>query len=217
MQFVRQHTSVPVPKVYMAFEHKGRVYILMERLRGQMIGQGWVYRSKESKDAVLRSLKTMVEEWRAIPAPEKAGVANVDGGPISDPRLPKQFLWGPFSSVDEFHRELRNGIESEHLTGEQPHMPGFDRFISLHEQSWPASVFTHGDLSSSNILCRGDEITGIIDWETAGWYPNYWEYTNAWNVNPRDTFWQQEVDMFVTPWPDALEMETLRRKYFGDY
>lgn len=36
-------------------------------------------------------------------------------------------------------------------------------------------VFTHGDLSSLNILARVDDIVGIIDWETAGWYPSYWE------------------------------------------
>jgi len=34
-------------------------------------------------------------------------------------------------------------------------------------------VFTHGDLSSLNVLVRGDQIVGIIDWETAGWYPSY--------------------------------------------
>lgn len=27
-----------------------------------------------------------------------------------------------------------------------------------------------------NILVEGGRITGIIDWEYAGWYPEYWEY-----------------------------------------
>lgn len=35
MQFVSKNTTVPVPKVYSAFEHKGRVYIVMERIAGQ--------------------------------------------------------------------------------------------------------------------------------------------------------------------------------------
>ncbi|KND93106.1 hypothetical protein TOPH_02253 [Tolypocladium ophioglossoides CBS 100239] len=48
---------------------------------------------------------------------------------------------------------------------------------------------------------RGDDVVGIIDWETAAWFPCYWEYVCAWNVNPQNRFWQQEVDKFLTPRP----------------
>ena len=37
-------------------------------------------------------------------------------------------------------------------------------------------VFCHGDLVPRNIFVEGSTITGIIDWEFAGWYPDYWEY-----------------------------------------
>lgn len=40
--------------------------------------------------------------------------------------------------------------------------------------------FTHADLTLSNIIISGEldsqRIAGIIDWEQAGWYPEYWEY-----------------------------------------
>ncbi|KAH7886513.1 hypothetical protein F5I97DRAFT_1808227 [Phlebopus sp. FC_14] len=35
---------------------------------------------------------------------------------------------------------------------------------------------THGDLLPHNILVEGSKITAIIDWETAGFYPEFWEY-----------------------------------------
>lgn len=39
------------------------------------------------------------------------------------------------------------------------------------------SVFTHGGLASRNIMVDNQNtITGIPDWEYAGWYPDYWEY-----------------------------------------
>jgi aminoglycoside phosphotransferase (APT) family kinase protein len=38
-------------------------------------------------------------------------------------------------------------------------------------------TFTHGDLSSSNILVEDGHISAILDWETAGWLPEYWEFT----------------------------------------
>ncbi|KAB8264687.1 kinase-like protein [Aspergillus pseudonomiae] len=40
-------------------------------------------------------------------------------------------------------------------------------------------VFTPGDLNPRNILAENGKITGIVDWEIAGWFPEYWEYTKA--------------------------------------
>lgn len=48
-----------------------------------------------------------------------------------------------------------------------------DEMISLQRDEWGRSVFRHGDLSSLNILGRGDDVVGLVDWETAGWYPVY--------------------------------------------
>ncbi|KAF9556781.1 hypothetical protein CPC08DRAFT_641050 [Agrocybe pediades] len=39
-----------------------------------------------------------------------------------------------------------------------------------------AIQFAHGDLLPKNIIVNGSTITGIIDWEAAGFYPEYWEY-----------------------------------------
>lgn len=57
------------------------------------------------------------------------------------------------------------------------------------------SVFTHADIAPRNIMV--DEhyrISGIIDWETAGWYPDYWEYANI--MRPACIYgdWQECMD-----------------------
>jgi thiamine kinase-like enzyme len=41
--------------------------------------------------------------------------------------------------------------------------------------------FAHGDFHLGNIMVSNipglaTVITGVIDWEEAGWYPSYWEY-----------------------------------------
>ncbi|KAF1948496.1 kinase-like protein [Byssothecium circinans] len=212
MQFVAKQTAVPVPRVYCAFAKENRTYIVMERIRGEPVGSGWFKRSEESRAKILGQLKEMVEEMRRISPPEGVGVAHVDGGPLYDPRLPgTSNHFGPFKTIQDFHRHLRGGLEAH-----PQHEPEISELIRQQDKPRSAPVFTHGDLSSLNVLARGDEIVGIIDWETAGWYPSYWEYTTAWNANPQNQFWRDEVEKFLQPMPKELEMEKIRLKYFGD-
>lgn len=41
------------------------------------------------------------------------------------------------------------------------------------------SFFTHADLHPTNILIDRGRLSGIIDWECAGYFPEYWESTRA--------------------------------------
>ncbi|OBT87252.1 hypothetical protein VE02_02949 [Pseudogymnoascus sp. 03VT05] len=188
MQFIGQHTSIPVPRIICSSTQNGWTYIVMERIHGDMIGRGWTSRADESKAKILSQLKEMV--------------TDIIYGPMR---------FGPFENIQDFHEHLRGGLE--------PHVDNPDDVSSLiawHNSPFPVPVFTHGDLSSLNILARGDEVVGIIDWETAGWYPDYWEYTTASHVNPQNLFWKEEVDRFLEPMPKELAMEEIRQKYFGD-
>jgi hypothetical protein len=78
MLFVAQNTSIPVPKVYSSFKHKDRMYILVERIAGEDLSQGWTQRSQESKARILAQLKTMTTELRSLTPHDGIGVANVD-------------------------------------------------------------------------------------------------------------------------------------------
>jgi len=41
-------------------------------------------------------------------------------------------------------------------------------------------VFSRGYLNPKNISADAKgNITGIVEWESAGWFPEYWEYTKA--------------------------------------
>ncbi|PYI34237.1 hypothetical protein BP00DRAFT_484797 [Aspergillus indologenus CBS 114.80] len=50
--------------------------------------------------------------------------------------------------------------------------------------------------AASNILIRDDDIVGIIDLETAGWYLLYWEYTSPYQGNPQNSFWVYKTDKY---------------------
>jgi len=56
----------------------------------------------------------------------------------------------------------------------------------------PGVKFTHGDIKHHNILVDEEgHITGLLDWESAGWYPEFWEYTTALRFLPKDFWWYE--------------------------
>jgi aminoglycoside phosphotransferase len=221
MAFVRNNTSLPVSEVYCAFQHKGRTYIVMRRIKGDMLGRGWLDRTEESKARILGQLKKMIQEIRSLKTPHGSAVANVDGGSLFDERLPDLAVispvptserFGPFEDIRAFHRWLRR----PHEKFDERFPPEVNDLITKQESTdWGTLVFTHGDLSSLNILVRGDDVVGIVDWETSGWYPYYWEYTTASQVNPRNLFWAEHIDSFLEPFPEELIIDRVRLQYFG--
>lgn len=67
-------------------------------------------------------------------------------------------------------------------------------------------VFTHADFQARNIMVSRSENDGkikltIIDWEYAGWYPEYWEFCNSLIFN---TFRAEWLDIIQ----DTLEIYT---------
>jgi Phosphotransferase enzyme family len=78
---------------------------------------------------------------------------------------------GPFgpNSQDDFHQFLgRNDTPMQMFEK----MIGIDNNISSHGQSY-STKFTHADFAWRNIMVKHHDgtITAIIDWESAGWFP----------------------------------------------
>jgi thiamine kinase-like enzyme len=46
----------------------------------------------------------------------------------------------------------------------------------------PPVVFTHSDLRPRNIMVKDEVVTGIVDWEFVGWYPEYWGFSRVLNI-----------------------------------
>jgi aminoglycoside phosphotransferase (APT) family kinase protein len=152
MIYIAKNTSIPVPKVYFAFTHKGCTYIFMERIHGQMIGRNWVSRPQSSKFKVVENLKKTLSELRTLTT-ESSAIASVTGGSLYDGRLPGgDERHGPFKDVQEFHDYLRSDICSHGCNDE------VNKVIDLHRQNWDGPSFTHGDLSSLNILAANTHV-----------------------------------------------------------
>ena len=73
-------------------------------------------------------------------------------------------------------------------------------------------IFTHADLQRKNIVVKkSDDGTnhfevGVVDWEFAGWYPNYWEYFTTSQAYFWDDDWLYHVENVFSAWPRELAM-----------
>ncbi|THU96138.1 hypothetical protein K435DRAFT_633701, partial [Dendrothele bispora CBS 962.96] len=55
--------------------------------------------------------------------------------------------------------------------------------------------FAHMDLVPRNIIVDGKKITGIIDWELAEFYPEYWEYARMHDPDSMTPGWDHLLRM----------------------
>ncbi|KAI1370648.1 kinase-like protein [Hypoxylon crocopeplum] len=221
MIFIAKNTSIPVPRVHCSFVYRNRAYIVMERIEGDQLGTIWNKLSDADRESIISQLRRMLQELRAIQPPPGTGVESCVGGSLRDPRMARsQPRFGPFKTIEEFHLWLREGQSLENFSDGFPNHEDtqdtrdFKEMVIRQDRPWPAPVFTHADLNPWNILVRGGQVVGIIDWETSGWYPVYWEYTSACYL--KIPGWLDAVPKFLDPYPDELEMETTRQRWWGE-
>jgi thiamine kinase-like enzyme len=72
-------------------------------------------------------------------------------------------------------------------------------------------VFSHSDLQAKNILVHNTQAQGssvkndfeisVVNWEEAGWYPDYWEYAAMFVGFLWTDDWLKRLEQIVDPWP----------------
>jgi aminoglycoside phosphotransferase len=219
LAFIASKTSIPVPRAHCAFVRKNRAIIVMDRIQGVSLAEALPALSDVDRKAIFEQLRSMFQELRSLPPPPGVGIESCVGGSLRDSRIPRSWpRFGPFKTVQEFHLWLRHGLwpEDHPERKDDQDWREIKDMAAKQDGPWPPPVFTHGDLNPSNILVQGNRVTGIIDWEFAGWYPHYWEYTSTWYWALMRPWWQDALPNFLNPHPEELAMEITRRKWWGE-
>ena len=167
MAYIRQNTSIPVPRLLMAFEQDHRGYLVMDFVDAESLDVACCDLTSEQLSSIALQLADFVQQIRRLPLPRQP-LGSWNGGPYRNTWFTPNY-WedasvivpaSPFRSVDEFHAYwlARSGLTKP----------------LLYPESY-STVLTHGDLDLRNILVRGGRVAAIIDWDTFGWYPDFWE------------------------------------------
>ncbi|OJD15262.1 hypothetical protein AJ78_04484 [Emergomyces pasteurianus Ep9510] len=210
MIFVGQNArTVPVPEVFACYSY-GPIdrdvddygslfdtYIFMSFVEGQTLDTVWGSYDEATKHHVADQLKECLHDLRNISGGTYIG--SIDRGPVTDQILTGSLNKGPFDSEESFNNTL---IDVYQANAPKRHVRSL--LTGMLSQNKHRTVFTHGDLRLQNIMVKSGRITGILDWEFSGWYPEYWEFSKALYV------WKWQND-----WIDYL-MDILQ-PYYSEY
>ncbi|KAJ5513885.1 hypothetical protein N7463_003437 [Penicillium fimorum] len=158
MRYIAENTTIPIPHVYETQIHDGGVKsILMDYIEGQTLQDAWYSMIPPQKMSVTQELRGYIQQLRG---------------------LTHEHL-GPFSHKHIYTR--RPIYQDEYLfSGFTTSVPDLVWNYAPNKRPEGNMVFTHGDLAPRNILVddRG-HITAVLDWELAGWYPEWCETVRA--------------------------------------
>lgn len=179
LRVVRKYTSIPIPRsLDLAIKpavsdnpfSSPEASLLTTRLPGQPLSLCLEILSDFDLEQISNQLKHYLSQLRGIPKTInlEMAICNIIGKACHDPRIQGGQPVGTFEDEAAFSQTLRYSDEAA--------------------RRGHKIVFTHADLNPRNILVdrvaqpdgtRGWEVTGIVDWETSGYYPEYWDYTKA--------------------------------------
>lgn len=232
--FVENHLQIGAPRLYAMYrdEPSGCFYLIMDYIPGVNLQSIWPSLSNESKLSVTMQLKDMFDQIRSLKPPNNF-IGGIDGGILRDtPFLtmdPDTRINGPFKSSEEVGSAL--ALASRKFWEEIGRPAWLPQFFTQHLGAAlkdHEAKFTQTDLHMRNIVVEkvlkedstedternGGEteqhheylVRAIGDWESAGWYPAYWEYASTLARAHQETDWPEHVGKMMKPYPLELSM-----------
>ncbi|KAH9936576.1 kinase-like protein [Fomitopsis serialis] len=157
-------------------------------------------------DPLVMDLRRALNELRAL-APSSQAVSGLDYLPLFVNRAGEKYFMGPFADQTQFKEALFRKV-SNLFKYRLPGLRGLAEpvFAKTHR-----IYFTHADLHHNNILVKDGRLAAILDWEHAGWYPEYWEHTAMEALTIRtyqmNAFWDQVHLFGEGAYRDELSLE----------
>ena len=220
MMFIYKQTSIPVPQLYAVFRSPVKpavLYIVMQYIHGSTLMAEWPTMSEAQKSTVGKKLRSYFTQLRELPSPGyygSRGRGHMPSGIFWDGE--SAYLNPAISGPFETEAGLNNGLVLKSRSIDE-HNKRRGYKADFYAKSLPlvlrghSPTFTHGDFQRKNIIVRRkeqNELAGheddyevtLIDWEMAGWYPDYWEYCIAACAFRFSDDWPNKVGDILDPY-----------------
>ncbi|KAJ0414819.1 kinase-like domain-containing protein [Aspergillus carlsbadensis] len=171
LKLIENYTTIPAPRLIDTWEHDGVPHLLMTRAPGVPVEDICHLMSYAERDRFADDMRDYIAQLRRIPNTTPYLICDALGGRIVDHRLPDSGRGGPFKKEADFNDHL-----AYHLGGSFAKVAKWKEFTPREHSKF---YFTHSDLHPTNILVENGRLSAIVDWESAGFRPEYWEFTKA--------------------------------------
>jgi thiamine kinase-like enzyme len=181
MIYVEKNTNIPVPKVYDFGENDNGYYILMEKIDGEPLENTWNKLNSNDKEKIKKQLKEYINEMRDH---YFLYIGSINNNPFYELFIHDDLV-GPFENNSEL-----NIFRINNLSIDKKEEEDFKKYLNNNKDFKTKYILSHNDLGPYNIMVKNNKITGILDWELAGSYPEYWEYNRTIYHNGYDQEWK---------------------------
>ncbi|EEQ28072.1 putative arabinan endo-1,5-alpha-L-arabinosidase [Microsporum canis] len=167
--------EIPVPSTYGVIRFKPFTAYFMSYIPSMTLAEAWPSLNHEGKTSVQEQLEEIFSKLRTLRKDDGYPLGGVGGEGVKEARVGNSAQEKTINTAASFV-DLQFSL-SEFLS------KSYIQFIRTLQPPPPTgSVFTHGDVRKDNIMVDiGDNntctVTAIIDWEDAGFYPDYFECT----------------------------------------
>ncbi|KAK5632414.1 hypothetical protein RRF57_008128 [Xylaria bambusicola] len=168
--------SFPAPNPH-GLIHMGIFHLLfMSLIPGRDLEHVWPELNDAQKQGISRQIDNLLSNLRSLPLPS-APPGGVEGDGCIDRRRSPRTNPEPILNPEQFRDFIFTGSRATSV------------YTSLLRELLPTParcVFTHGDIRPANIMMEIDSngrwrFSGIIDWESSAFYPEYWESVKMMN------------------------------------
>jgi aminoglycoside phosphotransferase (APT) family kinase protein len=172
--------NFPAPKPHGHIACGDNSYLFMSLMPGVTLESVWSDLAEDQRCSIGLELDAILLDLRTMRHPPQTPLGGVAGEGCKDVRRHVRVSKEPLYTNDSFWEFLYGAPRGRSTV--------YCRFLRL--LTFPPRpqdiVFTHGDIRPANIIVQGGEdglyhITGIIDWESSGFYPEDIETIRAIN------------------------------------
>nr|OQO19659.1 hypothetical protein B0A51_10968 [Rachicladosporium sp. CCFEE 5018] len=209
MQYIAEHSKIPVPRVHATFTDQAsqQTFIVMDFVHGETLANLLPKLTQSEKDDIGLLVRDALDKLRELPEPGYFGsIARgaCSHGMFWSPDGPDPLMSGPFDSEAAFNEGLLRKLAT--TPDMAPSYLSFLRTLFTQAFSGHRTTLCHGDLQPKNIMVQrtgskedgtGSFTISLIDWETSGWYPEYWEYCHSIIMGRFKPEWLEMVDKIL--------------------
>lgn len=171
------HSEIPAPRAKGLLTIEGTAYIFMSYIPGVTLDKIWKSLCEEQKISIRNQLDRILLRLRDLRHSEEMPLGGVREEGCKDTRRHTRYSKTP----------IFNDVEFDNFLFSNPHFGGSVYIKTLRQLAAKQSsrlCFCHGDLRPDNIVIQVEDddkcrVTGLLDWEKSGFYPEYFECVKA--------------------------------------